>query len=94
MHLQVRAHVDVATQMLTHLAFASVADWAIVPMQDALDLGLAGRMNIPGLAEDNWGWRMRPEQAELSSLEWLTALARTYGRMPRPVEDTDEDDLY
>lgn len=75
-------HVDTATGQLTRLAFASVADWAVVPMQDALDLGAADRMNIPGLAAGNWAWRMRPDQAGPDRLAWLTELATVYGRLP------------
>lgn len=38
-------------------AFASPARLAVIPMQDALALGADARMNTPGTAEDNWGWR-------------------------------------
>ena len=33
----------------------------VVPMQDVLELGGECRMNIPGVAEGNWGWRMLPD---------------------------------
>ena len=35
-----------------------MADLAVVPMQDYLNLGEEGRMNIPGVAGGNWSWRM------------------------------------
>ena len=38
---------------------SSVADTAIIPMQDVLGLGSEGRMNLPGTASGNWRWRMR-----------------------------------
>lgn len=38
-------------------AYKCQARWAIVPLQDFLGLGTEGRMNVPGLAEGNWGWR-------------------------------------
>jgi len=72
---------DSAAAAMARLAFASVADCAILPMQDALNLGLEGRMNTPGVAADNWGWRMIPEQAGAARLAWLQRLARVYGRL-------------
>lgn len=39
---------------------SSVADTAIIPMQDVLGLGGEARMNLPGSASGNWRWRMRP----------------------------------
>jgi 4-alpha-glucanotransferase len=38
-------------------AFASVAQLAIVPLQDALGLGSEARMNTPSRSDGNWGWR-------------------------------------
>ncbi len=39
--------------------FASVADTAIVPLQDVLGLGNDARMNLPGSTRRNWIWRFR-----------------------------------
>src|SRR5262249_4522143 len=39
------------------LAWASVADYAIVPLQDLLDLSTEARMNTPGRPAGNWTWR-------------------------------------
>src|SRR5215831_5855463 len=41
------------------LALASVADTAIVPVQDVLGLGTEARMNLPGSSQGNWRWRFR-----------------------------------
>ena len=35
----------------------SVADTAIVPLQDVLGLGSEARMNLPGRSQGNWRWR-------------------------------------
>ena len=43
-------------------AMASVAELAIVPMQDFLELGSEHRMNQPGVSEGNWRWRFGWEQ--------------------------------
>lgn len=38
---------------------ASIADVAIVPLQDVLGVGNEGRMNLPGTSKGNWRWRFR-----------------------------------
>jgi 4-alpha-glucanotransferase len=38
--------------------FASPAQTVIVPVQDVLGLDAEHRMNIPGILQGNWGWRM------------------------------------
>jgi 4-alpha-glucanotransferase len=43
---------------LIRLAFTSPARLAMVQAQDVLGLGGEARMNIPGRATGNWGWRM------------------------------------
>jgi 4-alpha-glucanotransferase len=48
---------DVTWAMIAALQY-SAANTAIVPMQDVLDLGSHARMNVPGRADGNWGWRM------------------------------------
>jgi 4-alpha-glucanotransferase len=40
--------------------FASVADTAIVPLQDVLGLGSEARMNLPATTDGNWAWRFAP----------------------------------
>ena len=42
---------------LTRAAWRSVADTAILPLQDVLGLGSDGRLNKPGTTEGNWAWR-------------------------------------
>lgn len=39
---------------------ASVADTAIIPLQDVLGLGSEARMNLPGTISGNWRWRFEP----------------------------------
>lgn len=40
------------------MAMASVANLAIVPMQDILGLADDARMNVPGTSRNNWTWRL------------------------------------
>lgn len=65
---------------LIRLAFASVADVAIVPLQDMLGLGSWARMNMPGLPKGNWTWRLAPGQLREEHAQRLRELAITYGR--------------
>ena len=66
---------------LIHLLYASVANIAIVPMQDALGLGARARMNFPSTAYGNWEWRMRPAAASDKLSAHLRTLAETYERL-------------
>ena len=46
--------------VMIRAVLASVADVAIVPLQDVLGLGSAARMNLPGKVSGNWKWRYAP----------------------------------
>jgi len=48
--------------LMIDAAFRSVANWAIVPMQDLLSLGKGNRMNVPGVQQGNWSWRFQWDQ--------------------------------
>ncbi len=53
---------DTVTREFIRMALASPARHAVIPAQDLLDLGDEARMNVPGRARGNWGWRA-PEGA-------------------------------
>ncbi|MDR0315362.1 MAG: 4-alpha-glucanotransferase [Treponema sp.] len=62
-------------------ALASVANTAIIPMQDYLGLDDRARMNIPStLGGNNWRWRMLPEAASPALAEKISHLTAIYGR--------------
>jgi len=46
---------------LIRLCLLSVADQAIFPLQDFMNLGSESRMNTPGTVGDNWNWRYTSE---------------------------------
>ena len=48
--------------LLVEAVYRSVANWAIVPMQDLLSLGKGHRMNLPGVQQGNWVWRFHWDQ--------------------------------
>lgn len=62
------------------LAFMSVADTAIIPLQDALGLGSEARMNTPGRVEGNWCWRFTFDMLTHEIKEKLKELTTIYGR--------------
>jgi 4-alpha-glucanotransferase len=39
-------------------------------------------MNIPGLGDGNWTWRMTEDQMNGCDPAWLRGLGETYGRVP------------
>ena len=72
---------DISWDMM-RLAFSSVADLAVVPMQDILRAGTRSRMNLPGTADGNWGWRFVHGALTEAHLDALARMVRTYGRVP------------
>lgn len=49
---------------LIRYGMLSVADQAIFPLQDFMNLGEEHRMNIPGTAKGNWEWRFTHEMLQ------------------------------
>jgi 4-alpha-glucanotransferase len=71
-------------------AATSVADICLFPVQDVLDLGSEGRMNVPSRSKGNWSWRS-PEQAwkpEIAAR--LAALTEVSDRDRIPQEDAKD----
>jgi 4-alpha-glucanotransferase len=60
---------------------ASVAQLAVVPVQDLLGLASEGRMNTPAVPQGNWSWRA-------SEGNWDGELA---ARLASIVDVTDRD---
>jgi 4-alpha-glucanotransferase len=61
--------------------WSSKAGMAIAPLQDLLNLGIEGRMNVPGIATGNWRWRCTEEMLKPSLFERLRELTSSAGRM-------------
>ena len=61
-------------------AFASVADIAIIQLQDVLGLGAQARMNLPASQEDNWAWRFKSGALDEELSRRLKALTTFYAR--------------
>jgi len=59
---------------------ASVANTAMVPLQDVLGLGSEARMNLPGTVSGNWRWRYKADSLTKEIGEKLLSLTLLYGR--------------
>ena len=72
---------DIAWDLI-RMAWGTVANTAIVPVQDLLLLDTSARMNRPGVADGNWDWRLTPDQPVAARLEGLAILTERYDRLP------------
>jgi 4-alpha-glucanotransferase len=67
-------------------ALASVADTAIIPVQDLLGLDSTARMNLPGTGTGNWSWRMKPGALTKEIEKQLADMTTIYDRSPEISE--------
>ena len=61
----------------------SVANTAVIPVQDLLGLGTEARMNEPGTMVDNWTWRLRRDQIGTDIVDRMARLTIESGRAQR-----------
>lgn len=92
---------DDVTHGMIRLAWASVADTAIAPLQDLLRLGSEARMNTPGVGQGNWSWRFRADELTPEHRSWLAEQTAVFNRFHGEVPEAyrtrlgttaDEDD--
>jgi len=72
---------ETVSSCLIRAAYTSVAEMAIVPAQDILDLGSDARMNRPGATQGNWTWRLPPGSPTPEHAQKLRRLAKLSGRV-------------
>jgi 4-alpha-glucanotransferase len=65
---------------LVRAALGSVGGLAIIPAQDVLSLGFEARLNTPGTAVGNWGWRVNPGALTPELAQQFARLNGIYGR--------------
>ncbi|MEZ4267232.1 MAG: 4-alpha-glucanotransferase [Myxococcota bacterium] len=75
---------DIA-DVMCRAALGSVADTAVVPLQDVLGLGGDARMNVPGLAHGNWSWRVRGDAFNPATASRLRELTTLFDRCETPA---------
>ncbi len=83
---------DNITQELIRTAYASVANFVIIPMQDILGLGSEARMNFPGKLGGNWTWRFEWNQVNSNLPQYYKTLIDLYERNKR--KPTEKKDLH
>jgi 4-alpha-glucanotransferase len=60
--------------------YSSVADTAVIPLQDVLGFGSEARMNLPNSSEGNWRWRFQSGALTTRTAARLREMAELYGR--------------
>jgi len=87
---------DIVWAMIREV-LASPANTTIIPAQDLLELGSEARMNLPGIAKGNWGWRLQAGALTQKLARRLHSLTMEYGRLtdgkPVPPAIFSEHDL-
>jgi 4-alpha-glucanotransferase len=64
-------------------ALGSVAEFALIPLQDVLGLSSEARMNTPSQDKGNWQWRILPGQFNCELTAKLAQLAEVTDRLPK-----------
>ena len=72
--------IDDACVRIVAALLASHADLCILPVQDLLRYGADTRINVPGRAEGNWGYRVTKEQVDSLDRTYYRRLNEQYGR--------------
>jgi 4-alpha-glucanotransferase len=67
-------------EALIRATLGSVARLAVIPVQDLLRLGSEGRLNTPGTAVGNWGWKLPPGALTESLARECRLLSSVFGR--------------
>ncbi|HEY1724197.1 MAG TPA: 4-alpha-glucanotransferase [Steroidobacteraceae bacterium] len=75
-----RSGPDDLAESMTRAVLSSVAQLAIIPTQDLLQLGSQARFNTPGTVQGNWVWRLPPGALTAALAERFAALNQVYGR--------------
>ncbi len=68
-------------QAMIHTLLGSVAQLAVVPMQDLLGLGSQARLNTPGTVAGNWSWRLPDDSLTPQLAQRFAQLNRVFGRV-------------
>ena len=76
---------DILSELI-RIAYASVANIVIIPMQDVLNLGTEARMNFPSTTGGNWAWRLSADQINENLAKHYFGLSQLYERPPKPKE--------
>lgn len=83
---QAKKYLDIRSRNNVHLVFIrealrSVAETAVIPLQDYLALGSEARTNTPSTLGNNWKWRVRKEVLTEKLAKQMYELGEIYGRI-------------
>ncbi len=81
-YLGVKRNAGVCDSLI-RAALGCVADTAVIPIQDYLELGGEARINTPSTLGGNWEWRMESGACTQELSKHMLELARLYGRAKR-----------
>ena len=79
-YIGVKRTSDICSSLI-RTALASVADTAIIPLQDYLELGSEARINTPSTLGGNWEWRVAADACTPELSARMLDLAQTFGRI-------------
>ncbi len=79
-YLGIKTKKDIHWEFI-RAALASVADTAIIPIQDYLGLGSEARINTPSTLGNNWKWRLEEGQLDGNLAERIRKMTKLYGRL-------------
>ena len=71
---------DEIPDALIRAAYASIADVAVIQMQDLMKLGREARMNAPSTIGRNWQWRIGKDTLSEERRAWIRTMATIYRR--------------
>lgn len=74
------ASADTIVRGMIRTAFASPADWCIIPLQDFLCLDKSARINTPSTLGENWKWRVEADKLTKELCKEMKKLTVTYWR--------------
>ena len=69
-----------ALETILRTAYASPADWCIIPLQDVLLLDENHRLNRPGTSSGNWKWRFTYDMIREDRFGLVAHYTGLYGR--------------
>ncbi len=78
-YLGKEANINTIHKDLIRLVLSSVANLAIIPLQDILGLDETARMNRPSIAKGNWKWRFKFDKLS-PEVKWFREMTENYDR--------------
>jgi 4-alpha-glucanotransferase len=76
-----RSDVGGVVDAMARAVLGSVAQLAIMPAQDLLQLGSPARLNTPGTVTGNWSWRLPDGSLTAELAQRFAPLNRMFGRI-------------